>query len=84
MANNLKEQNAKNEARIVEAIRANGKPNPSFKQDLDITYGELHKLCNTIGGLPSILKQMKREVGEKKFFGKLNFDFLSEFFFYFY
>jgi len=58
--------------KVADAIRDNGKPNPSFPNDRDISYEQLQKLCNTIGGLPAVLKQMKArkqvDYGDKGFF----------------
>jgi len=65
-------QREKNENRICEVIRQFGKPNPSFPNDIDLDYGTLQKQCNNIGGLASVLQQMKKkkmvDFGDKGFF----------------
>lgn len=58
-------QREKNENRICEVIRQFGKPNPSFPNDIDLDYGTLQKQCNNIGGLASVLQQMKKKVKKK-------------------
>ncbi len=47
---------------VAGAIRQKGKPNANFPKDLDISYGELSALLEgKVNGLPSLLKNMKKE-----------------------
>eukprot|EP01112_Ceratiomyxa_fruticulosa_P022264 TRINITY_DN8097_c0_g1_i1.p1 TRINITY_DN8097_c0_g1~~TRINITY_DN8097_c0_g1_i1.p1 ORF type:complete len:116 (-),score=29.14 TRINITY_DN8097_c0_g1_i1:6-353(-) len=53
---------SKNRALLLDTIRKNGKQNAHYKDDVDITYGELQALLNDkVGGLMALLKAMKRE-----------------------
>jgi hypothetical protein len=54
--------NDQNYQLVVKAITEKGKPNPAFPKDRDISYGELTKLVK-FGGLPAVLKSMKKKVG---------------------
>eukprot|EP01088_Endostelium_zonatum_P015803 TRINITY_DN401_c0_g1_i1.p1 TRINITY_DN401_c0_g1~~TRINITY_DN401_c0_g1_i1.p1 ORF type:complete len:120 (+),score=44.31 TRINITY_DN401_c0_g1_i1:30-362(+) len=50
-----------NYQKVRDVIRKFGKPNAQFQQDLDISYGELHKHLSAVGGLGTVLKNMKQK-----------------------
>lgn len=49
-------------AAILSCIRQAGKPNPQYKEDSDITYGELTKLiAGRVPGLLALLQTLKKQ-----------------------
>eukprot|EP01114_Cavostelium_apophysatum_P009026 TRINITY_DN22100_c0_g1_i1.p1 TRINITY_DN22100_c0_g1~~TRINITY_DN22100_c0_g1_i1.p1 ORF type:complete len:114 (+),score=26.60 TRINITY_DN22100_c0_g1_i1:26-343(+) len=57
---------------IVEVIKKYGKPNPQYPTDLDLDYGTISKHTQKMGGLVTVLKNMKKkkmvDFGDNGFF----------------
>eukprot|EP01089_Gocevia_fonbrunei_P018831 TRINITY_DN647_c0_g1_i1.p1 TRINITY_DN647_c0_g1~~TRINITY_DN647_c0_g1_i1.p1 ORF type:complete len:114 (-),score=31.14 TRINITY_DN647_c0_g1_i1:55-396(-) len=50
-----------NYGKVRNCIKQHGTPNPQFPQDLDMVYGEMRKYLNAVGGLGTVLKNMKNQ-----------------------
>merc|ERR1711941_20763 len=57
----LKEQANENYRRIIDVFRQHGSPNEQFPNDWDICYADLREQLPEMGGIGTILKNMKRE-----------------------
>eukprot|EP01094_Clydonella_sp_ATCC50884_P007228 TRINITY_DN16403_c0_g1_i1.p2 TRINITY_DN16403_c0_g1~~TRINITY_DN16403_c0_g1_i1.p2 ORF type:complete len:146 (-),score=58.76 TRINITY_DN16403_c0_g1_i1:211-606(-) len=57
----LKEQANNNYRQIIDVFRQYGEPNPQFPNDKDMYYADVREHLPAMGGIGTILKNMKRE-----------------------